>query len=1123
MDASAVIYQKLEAFIKKYYLNELIRGVLFFVGLGLLYFIAILFVEYFLWLKPGARTVLFWCFIGVELFLFLRYILFPVFKLLKIQKGIDYRQASLIIGSHFSEVNDKLTNFLQLATSKDQSELLIASIDQKAGSLSPIPFGNAINFRRNKKYLPLAVLPVLFFVFFYLSGNSHVISQSLNRVVHFQRQFTPPAPFRFDVLNKQLQTEQNKDFTLVIQTIGKIIPENVAVIVGNESYFMESVKPGEFSYKFSRPMASIPFHLEANNVVSPDLELKVVTVPTITNFEMRLDFPTYLGRKAEIVKGSGNAIVPEGTRISWNMETQATRSVIWRDAQRTFPFSKVKDRFSLTKSILQNTDYQIITSNDRVLDYEKLNYQISVIKDQFPAISADFAPDTLRTDKKYVVGQVSDDHGLYKLQVIYYEKDKPQTQKRASLPVKSDVFDQFVFSFPGSLPVDQGVSYEYYFEVFDNDVLHNHKSSKSAVFSDRIVTESEKMDQLLDQQNSNINGLEKSLKNQDRQLSEMEKLQKSNKEKESLEYKDQQKVNDFINRQKQQDNLMREFAEKMKDNLDKFKSDKKDEFKETLQNRLEKAEKDLEKNKKLLDELKELTEKIKNEDLMLKLDEFKQNSKNQTKNLEQLVELTKKYYVEKKAEQIADKLYKLAEKQDKLAESEKENNPDKQADINKEFDQIQKDLKDLQNENEELKSPLELPNDVEKEKSIDEDLKKASEELQKDKKDKAKPKQKSASKKMKEMSAKMEESMAGAEMEQMDEDVKMLRQVLDNLLAFSFSQEEVMGQFRGLKRGSPSFNKNLKIQQDLKQQFKHVDDSLFAMSLRNPKIAEDITKEIGNVHYNLDKAIQSLVDAQVPKGLSHQQYTVSSANKLADFLSDIMNNMQMQMSGSGQGKPKPGKGQGEGMQLPDIIKKQEQIGEKMKKGQKKGEKKGEGREKGEGDKEGQGKSGKKGDKGNPDKEGTKGQGENKEGNEGDDGEGNAKMIIDIYKEQMQLREALQNELKRKGSGVGQNALEQMKQIEKQLLNKGFTNEVLQRVLNLKYELLKLQKAMQEQGEDSKRQSESNKRDYDGNSNTLPPIMQQYLNSIEILNRQNLPLRSQYNQRVQQYFKNNDKL
>ena len=88
-------------------------------------------------------------------------------------------------------------------------------------------------------------------------------------------------------------------------------------------------------------------------------------------------------------------------------------------------------------------------------------------------------------------------------------------------------------------------------------------------------------------------------------------------------------------------------------------------------------------------------------------------------------------------------------------------------------------------------------------------MKNAKEQLQKQQKDKAKPKQKSAAKKMKQMSQKMAEQMQSGDMEQMEEDVVMLRQILDNLLAYSFSQEDVMKQFKNLKRGAPSFNKNL--------------------------------------------------------------------------------------------------------------------------------------------------------------------------------------------------------------------------------------------------------------------------------------------------------------------------
>ncbi|PTS96959.1 hypothetical protein DBR27_15770 [Flavobacterium sp. HMWF030] len=1128
MKTTSAIYQKLEAFIKKYYMNELIKGGLLFIGFGLLYFLFTLFIEYFLWLKPFGRTLLFWIFIGVEVFLLFRFILFPIFKLFKLQKGIDYNQASTIIGNHFTEVSDKLTNFLQLSSaeiSTESSELMLASIEQKANSLQPIPFGNAINFKSNKKYLPLAIIPILLFVVFYISGNSNIISQSLNRVVHFNATFLPPAPFKFVVLNSNLQTEQNKDFVVKMESVGNVVPENVMIHIGNESYFMESSQPGKFEFKIEKPAGNIQFSFEGNSVSSDEYELKVITVPSIANFEMVLNFPSYLKKKSETIQGTGNAIVPEGTLVTWKMNTQSTEEIVWKDDHASLKFNKAENEFKLAKNISQNTEYQILTSNNKVKNYEKLDYQLSVIKDQHPTITVSPAPDSLKLDKNYVLGRLGDDYGLSKLQVVYYERNKPNTAKRGTIPVKQAVFDQFVFNFPSNLAVEEGVSYEYYFEVFDNDAPHGFKSTKSSVFSDRVSTTDEVHDLELQQQNQNINSLEKSLKNQAKQFSEMDKIQKSGKEKDNLEFKDQQKINDFIKRQKQQDEMMKQFAEKMNKNLDKFQSEKKDKTADDLQKRLDNAEKDLEKNQKLMDELKNLNDKLNSEDLFDKMEKFKQISKNQSRNLEQLVELTKRFYVSKKAEQVAEKLNKLADQQEQLSNKDKENTQEKQEDINKNFDKIQEDLKDLKDENKTLKAPLDIPSDASKEKDVKDDLKKASEELSKKNASSAKPKQKSAAKKMKSMAEKMDSSMEGGEQEQLEEDVAMLRQVLDNLLAYSLSQEEVMKQFKTMKLGSSAFTKNIKIQQNLKHQFKHVDDSLFALSLRNPKVAEDVTKEIGNVQYNIDKAIETLSDVQVPKGVSHQQYAVSSANKLADFLSDLLNNMQMSMSKPGAGKPKQGDGQG--MQLPDIIQKQKGLADKMKEGMKAGDKPGDkaGDKPGEGQqgksgdgRQGQGKDGqgKSGD--GKDGKGDKNKGKGNDGKDGDDGEGDAEAIMGIYKEQVKLREALQKELAKQGlDSQGRSVIDQMKASEKQLLNKGFKNENLQRILNIQQELLKLNNAIQQQGQDTKRQSETNKAEFSNRTNVLPSSLLDYLNSVEILNRQSLPLRSNFNQKVQEYF------
>ena len=349
----------------------------------------------------------------------------------------------------------------------------------------------------------------------------------------------------------------------------------------------------------------------------------------------------------------------------------------------------------------------------------------------------------------------------------------------------------------------------------------------------------------------------------------------------------------------------------------------------------------------------------------------------------------------------------------------------------------------------------------------------------------------------------MSSSMSSGEMNDNAEDAKVLRQILDNLLSFSFDQEKLMKQFKTVANSKANVSLLLKNQQDLKSQFKHVDDSLFALSVRQPELSDLVLKEIEEIHYNMDKSIENLVSTNRAKGISHQQFTLSSANKLADMLSNVQNDMNMSMSSSGgSGKPKPGQGQGK--QLSDIISKQKGLGEKMKDGE---PKPGQGQKPGEGQKPGQGKKGGQEDEGGS------------QGIEGKDGEGDAGKLLEIIKEQQELRESLQKELEKNGmGGNGQNALKQMKDLEKQLINKGLTQDNINRALQINHELLKLETALKQQGQDTKRESNTNKKDFLGTNKPLPPALLNYLKSVEILNRQSLPLQPNFNNKVQQYFK-----
>ena len=179
----------------------------------------------------------------------------------------------------------------------------------------------------------------------------------------------------------------------------------------------------------------------------------------------------------------------------------------------------------------------------------------------------------------------------------------------------------------------------------------------------------------------------------------------------------------------------------------------------------------------------------------------------------------------------------------------------------------------------------------------------------------------------------------------------MLRQILDNLVVFSFEQEDLMEVFKETDYGSAAFGKKLNVQNDLKLNFEHIDDSLFALSLRQPMISEVINESLTNVSFNLDKTLELMAENRLRNGVASQQYTVTGANELAILLSDLLNNMQnqmqMQSQGQGQGQGKgqgEGEGQGKGFQLPDIIQKQQSLSEKMKDGMGKGESQGKGNE-----------------------------------------------------------------------------------------------------------------------------------------------------------------------------------
>jgi len=1085
MNAFLNIEQKLSFFYKKYYTNELIKGGILFSLFGVLYLILTLCIEYFLWLKPNYRILLLSIFIAIEFFLFFKFIIIPITHLIKLKKGINEIESSKIIGAYFPEVQDKLLNILQLKNEQKESDLILASIQQKSIDLQPIKFSNAINFKENFIYLKYLLFPILLWFIFFLTGIDTGLYNSLQRVANPKIVYTPPALFSFHMETKNLTVIEGSSHTVSISTKGGFIPKEVKIIYGEETYFMQETTKGVFSFTFTNVTTPLFFQCYSENIFSKTYALNLIKTPLIQNLDIDLDYPTYTKKKDEKIINTGNLIVPVGTKIKWNVNTYESDSVAFTENKQRDYFTRIsKNKFKYKKVAVNNFDYQISASNKELQDFEKILYRLKVVKDEYPSIITQSNIDSVSDENAQFAGQISDDYGIKLLEIIYYPQDFPAQKSSISLGVTNATTQTFYYRFSEETNFKKGVDYELFFQVTDNDAINGNKTTKSNTYSYRQKTKEEYAQDQLDGQKETINNLETTIQNQTQQSQTFLKIQEEIKKKKAFNWSDKKKVDEFIRMQKQHQQMMERQTEKLQQSLEQNKGDKQafKNKKQQLQKRIEELLA-LNKEKKLLDELQKIAEKLDKEALIKKTKALAEKNKQQERSLERILELTKRFYVEEKTLQIANKLKTLSKRQDTI------NNKDakvlnEQQKIAEKFDNISKELKNLTNDNKQLKSPLELPTMSKEIEEVKASLMKAKEKLSNNKKQDAKKLQKKASKQMQQMSLLMQKTIADFQQNSIDENIDDLRKILENLITFSFKQEDLLVKFNEISVAHPDFGNELKNQNELKTYFEHIDDSLFVLSMRVPQLTAKIQTELSNAHFNLDESLGNLSENKFDLAGSNQQYVMTSANNLADLLSSLLNDMQNNMGSSGK------KGKGSSFSLPTLIEKQKGLSEQLKEGLKR-------KNASQNNKKGSG--------------GKKGGGEAEEQSSGE--------LYKIYQQQSQLKKQLEEVLNRTGSGDTKinKVLKTMEQLERDILEKGFNLETIQRMQQLEYQLLKLDTAFFKQGKDTKRKS--NTGDLPSKRKQLKELQfkKRFYNQIEILNRQSLPLHKDFEKKVQKYF------
>lgn len=1096
----AILIKKLDTFIRKYYLNQLIRGSLYSIGLILGLFLLFSVAEYNFYFPKGVRAVMFFSFVGVSLFALILWVIRPLTNYFQLGNLISHERAAIIIGDHFGNVKDKLLNILQLrkqAEEQDDNDLLFASIDQKSEEIQPVPFRNAINLNNNKKYVKYALPPLLLLLVLLFAAPSWLTDGS-RRVMSLGQDFTKPAPFYFKINKNNLSVVQYQDYPLAVKIEGESLPNEVFIEMDNYQYRMQKIAADSFAFVFNNVQKDIDFELTAGGVRSPSYKLDVMLKPSITDFEVKLDYPAYTGRIDEQVYSIGDVTVPVGTNLSWLFNAVHTDQVEMlfssNEVEKIQTSRDSKDAYSYKKRAMGDEYYKVFISNRALPGGDSITYSISVIPDLHPEIKLEVFPDSTDNKLFYFLGEASDDYGLSYLTFNYqitHEDGKeegivstPINITQATKTVYDHVFDL------NELDLKPGDEVSYYFEIFDNDGVHGSKSSRTNMMQFKKPTV-EEFEEKADANEEKIkDNLKKSLEDVKKLQDDMKKMQEKLLQKDELDWKDKKELDKLVKRQeelqKQVEEAKKAFEENIQNQEEFSKQDEQImEKQEQLQELFEEVM--TEEMQEMMEKLQEMLQKLEKEDALEMAEEMEMNDEEVEMELDRLMELYKNLEVEQEMQEAIDKLEEMAEKQEELAEKTEnmeEPNEDlqkEQEELNKEMEKLEEKMKDLEKKNEELENPKDMEDTEEEMDDIQEDMKDSMDKMEKMDNSGASKKQKSAAEKMKKMAGAMSMKMQSGEMEQMEEDMKALRQLLENLVTMSFEQEALIDAFADTRINTPKYVTLVQDQFKLEDDFGLIQDSLQALSKRVYQIESFVTEKVTEINNNLEESTTQLEARKVADAADHQQRTMKNVNDLALMLSETMSQMQAQMSGDMPGNQncsKPG-GTGKGGAKPSdkMSEGQESLNKQMKQALKKMK----------------------------------------------NGRGSAKEFAQMAAKQAALRKALEGKAKKKsqqGKGDKQlsDLIEQMNKVETDLVNKKLTNEMMKRQQDILTRLLKHEKAERQRELDNKRKAETAQQI----KREMPPALKEYIKQrqaeVESYKTISPALKPYYKNLVENYFK-----
>ncbi len=938
--------------------------------------------------SSAVRTFLFWLYVTAGAGIVVWQVGLPLWKRLGGGARMSRKEAARLLSAHFPDLDDRLCNVLELKEISDNTPVLTAAaIEQISAGFRTYRFSSVFKPAQLRPLWFLLGVPLLLTLAAACFFPS-VLGGSSKRLMHPRQTFVRQFPFSIHLKDSVLTVPYGERYLLEAVAEGDWLPSALTVWVEADEAASGSgfradcrtVAAGRYTYAFEPLYKDVVFRLTAGRFVSQPYRLRVVPPAVLTSLTLDLIYPAYTAlspRRIEAVSELAETGLPYGTRMRWRMvwaeadglevvtealDAEAPETTV--RAARRGPAADSGLAFLYETQALGSARYKFVPRASSYRRADTVICRTEVWPDRYPRIEAAGTVPPAEAAGLYesiLQGEISDDYGFYSLLFRVKDEDgKPiytdtlfhggagSSGQPASPSGHAKLFfsengrwARFVYGVtPDVWALPPGVSVFYELEVRDNDPYGGYKAAVSRAFAYRVAEADEAQQQWREQHEQLARALDSVSAGQAAFSEQFRDIGRSLLENAGWEWSDRQKVERMIAEQRAQMEAYREAVQALEQQRRADKTEYSDELREQ-ERQLEELMSQLW-NEEALQKLQQIEEWLQEnapkEKVVEALEQWQEEHRDLVRNWERNKEIYKRLEFEKGLQKMTADLQTLAEDQRDLqtqteqaaeggrplSDSAATALAEEQAALNRRYDEMRRTLESLDRQNDALKRPFpfELPSDLMED--VGSQMQQAGDALQQNRPKAAASPQQKASEGLQALSRNMAEQQAAMQANQDAEDAEYLRLLLKEIVRLSFEQEDLMGLLQRMEVSDPRYATVIRRQSRLNRDVTQVEDSIRALSVRQPQIAVHTQGVLKHLRWDSQKALADLLmmnttvyryyRTQNRQAEAAQQRAMNGLNELALLLSESLDQMQMSLSmqgSGGKGQPQAGAGAAE--------------------------------------------------------------------------------------------------------------------------------------------------------------------------------------------------------------------